>query len=67
MTQHLWIPTPRFRTCEVCMAMQTRVAAEWWPAISTICPGDDNDGGGRRRRPPLPVTPSGSTRELETA
>jgi hypothetical protein len=68
MPQHLWreveLDPLRIRVCEVCCTQQLAGVDAPWPAISPICPGDDDDEGGRLRRGPSPRAPSGRVLEL---
>lgn len=64
MAQHLWLEASRVRVCEVCHAMQSGIRGVWAPAVSPICPGDDENNGRRRPRP-KPNAPSDAPRVLE--
>ena len=68
MPQHIWRGDQKtHRVCEVCLAPQVRERGEWMPALSPICPGDNEDDGARGRPRRRPNAPTSSPRVLELA
>jgi hypothetical protein len=66
MPRHLWreveLDPLRIRVCEVCCTQQLAGVDAPWPAISPICPGDDDRDDGRPLRRGGPQRPAGGTR-----